>query len=731
MLIAGASDLSFTPGQAQVGRQIRAQITYTDGLGYQEVRESLPTAPVANRNDPATGTVTINGLVNGTASQGQLLLPSHSLADLDGLGEVSYNWFADNVLLSGGGGGNPGAGGGGGGGGGGANPGGSLLLTQAHVGRRLRVEASYTDGFGTLETVSSLPTDPILNVNDAPTGSVSIVGPASVGIALEVAIGLRDPDGLGTTFQYQWLADGLAIDGATAPTLLLTSAQQGRSVAVRVSYVDGYGQLESVTSAGTAPVGLPVVVNATGSAANDLLLGNALADTLRGGLGNDTLQGYTGSDLLIGGDGLDLLIGGDGGDLSLIDLARDHSGAEVRDLGSTGIDELRFAETKTSTLTLYPGDVGLERVVIGTGTGPVAVSTGTIALNLDATLAPNGLTLIGNSGRNLLVGSAFNDQLNGGIGADDLRGGAGNDVYIVDNTGDTITELAGQGLDRVVSSVSYTLGANVEDLELSGNAALAGNGNALANRILGNSGANVIDGAAGLDILNGGEGSDQYLVSAGDHHPGAEFSDTGLTGIDTVLFSSTAASGTLTLQAGDTGIEQVMIGTGSAAALVVRGREALNVNAAAVGNALLLSGNDGNNLLVGTAFADRLQGRLGNDTLTGGAGADSFLFDTAANATSNRDLITDFQPGIDTILLKASLFAGSGAAGTTLAAAVLRAAPGATAGGDANDRIVLNTTTGLLSYDSDGNGRVAAVAFAQLTAGIAPLVTAGDFLIVA
>ncbi|MFN5195396.1 MAG: choice-of-anchor L domain-containing protein, partial [Cyanobacteriota bacterium] len=71
--IAGASGFSFTPGQAQVGRLIRARISYSDGLGYAEATESLPTAPVANINDPATGTVTVNGLTNGTASQGQLL----------------------------------------------------------------------------------------------------------------------------------------------------------------------------------------------------------------------------------------------------------------------------------------------------------------------------------------------------------------------------------------------------------------------------------------------------------------------------------------------------------------------------------------------------------------------------------------------------------------------------------------------------------------------------------
>jgi Ca2+-binding RTX toxin-like protein len=478
-------------------------------------------------------------------------------------------------------------------------------------------------------------------------------------------------------------------------------------------------------------VGLPVVVNLTGGAGADVLLGNALADTLRGGLGDDTLVGYAGADLLVGGDGLDRLLGGEGGDLYLIELARDHQGAEVNDLGSSGIDELRFAETKTSTLTLYAGDRGLERVVIGTGLGATALSSGTISLNIDASAAPNGLTLIGNAGRNQLLGTAFDDVLNGGLLGDDLRGGAGNDVYVIDNAGDAITENPGQGVDLVLSSLSHTLAANVEDLELTGTAANSATGNGLANRLLGTAARNVIDGGAGLDVLNGRDGGDLYLVAAGSDHPGAEFADSGSSGIDEVRFTSSAASDTLILQAADQGIEQVLIGTGVATAPDVRGKGALNVNAAAVLNPLLVSGNDGNNGLVGTAFADRLQGRLGNDTLTGGAGADVFLFDTALNAASNVDQITDFQPGVDKIHLKSTLFRGTGAVGASLAATAFRAGAGLSAGLLATDRILLNTTTGMLSFDADGNGKTGAVAFAKLPSAIASLVSASDFLIIA
>ena len=724
VLIAGANGFSFTPGQAQVGKVIRAKISYLDGYEYAESSESQPTAPVANINDPATGTVTIHGLSNGTALQGQLLSASSVLADLDGLAEASYDWYANDVLLSGGG-GNGGQGGGGGGGGG---IGGTLLLSQAHVGKRIRAVATFTDGFGTVESVSSAATDPILNVNDLPVGSVAIVGPASVGINLQASPTISDRDGVGA-FTYQWRADGVAIAGATASTYLISATDLGKAIAVAVSYVDGYGQLETVLSGSTAPVGQPVVVNATGTAANNLLLGNALNDTLRGGLGDDTLVGYTGSDLLIGGDGSDSLQGGDGGDLYLIELIKDHPFAEVFDLGTSGIDELRLADTKTGTLTVFAGDVGLERVVIGTGTAATALSNGTIALNINAAVAPNALTILGNAGRNQLVGTAFDDVLNGGGGADDLQGGDGNDNYLVDNAADAITELAGRGIDRVRSSVSFRLAANVEDLELTGTSAINGTGNDLVNQILGNAARNVLDGGAAADLLQGGEAGDLYLISAVGDHPQAEFVDTGLSGIDEVRIA--AAAGSFLLFAGDTGIEQVVIGSGTAVTPVTTGRGAVNVNAAAVTNGLLLVGNDGNNAIVGTALADRFQSRLGNDTLTGGSGADTFLFNTTPDAAGNRDVITDYQPGVDRIQLKASIFAGVGTAGTTMAPGVFVAAAGAISGLDANDRIILNTTTGLLSYDGDGSGKRGSIAFAQLPVGIAGLVTAADFQIVA
>ncbi|KAB0494385.1 calcium-binding protein, partial [Pseudomonas lini] len=102
----------------------------------------------------------------------------------------------------------------------------------------------------------------------------------------------------------------------------------------------------------------------------------------------------------------------------------------------------------------------------------------------------------------------------GGLGADTLIGGAGNDTYIVDNLGDVAIEtgtLAGE-IDTVRSSSSYILGANLENLELTGTVNTYGIGNASNNAITGNDGNNQLNGAAGVDTLIGGKGNDDYFL---------------------------------------------------------------------------------------------------------------------------------------------------------------------------------------------------------------------------
>ncbi len=135
------------------------------------------------------------------------------------------------------------------------------------------------------------------------------------------------------------------------------------------------------------------------------------------------------------------------------------------------------------------------------------------------------LNLTGTSGKDTLEGTNFNDTLNGlggndyldgKGGLDSLVGGVGNDTYIVDNVGDIVTELAGEGTDLVKSSVSYQLPDNVENLTLTGNENLTGKGNQLNNKITGNTKNNRLFGYGGNDNLIGGAGNDSLFGGAGN-----------------------------------------------------------------------------------------------------------------------------------------------------------------------------------------------------------------------
>lgn len=242
-------------------------------------------------------------------------------------------------------------------------------------------------------------------------------------------------------------------------------------------------------------------------------------------------------------------------------------------------------------------------------------------------------TLWGGAGNDRLTGNGGNDGLNGGTGADIMDGGAGHDTYFVDVAGDQVIETAGNGSDTVKASISYTLGAAVENLTLTGSAYLSGTGNDLVNTLIGNDGDNLLTGLGGNDTMNGGSGS------------------------------------------------------------------------------------------------DTLVGGLGKDVLTGGTGRDFFVFNTAA-ATANVDTITDFNGSEnDKIQLGKSVYSGFTHTGA-LIADEFYAAAGATSAHDATDRVIYNTATGILYYDADGQGGVAAVQIALMGAVNHPTLIYSDILII-
>ena len=316
--------------------------------------------------------------------------------------------------------------------------------------------------------------------------------------------------------------------------------------------------VENLTLTGTA------VINGTGNTLSNVINGNSKDNTLDGGAGNDTLKGNDGNDTLIGGPGLtvvigpfgptfisdnDTLEGGKGNDTYIMD----YTGDTITENLNEGIDLVK------SSLSSYTLPTNVENLTL-TGVGNI----NGLGNSLD-----NVIT--GNAGINALSGDIGNDTLNGGGGNDVLDGGQGNDTYIADG-GDTISEAAGAGTDRVESSITFSLAAiaNVENLTLTGAANINGTGNSLNNTLVGNSGTNtltgsggndVLIGGAGADILNGGNDDDTFWYDATDVSVAGNRISGG-SGTDTLTFMSSAVQNlNLTTLADDriTGIEQINI----------------------------------------------------------------------------------------------------------------------------------------------------------------------------
>lgn len=313
--------------------------------------------------------------------------------------------------------------------------------------------------------------------------------------------------------------------------------------------------------------------------------------------------------------------------------------------------------------------------------------------------ANQGGMISGTDQADTLVGSSGNDTLDGDLGADSLTGGDGNDIYVVDNAFDSVVETntSTSQIDTVKASVSWTLGANLENLVLTGVSDIDGTGNERRNFITGNIANNVLDGAAGNDSMSGGDGNDTYYVdNTGDtvietnsnpltggidsvHSRLASYTlasnvenlyiDTpdaangtgntldntlfagagnnvldGREGNDTVSFAQALAGVTVTLS---TSAQQNTIGsgldtlknfenlTGSAYADTLTGNSGGNI----------LDGGAGNDTLVGGSGDDRLIGGAGTDNLTGGTGADTYVFGALADMGTGtlRDVINGFK----------------------------------------------------------------------------------------
>lgn len=442
---------------------------------------------------------------------------------------------------------------------------------------------------------------------------------------------------------------------------------------------------------------------------NDSIQGGLGADTLLGGAGNDTINGGDAdiedeaSDSIDGGDGDDLLSGGEGADTILGGIGNDTIFGSDAVFGELGLANDDWIDGGAGN-DLISGDEGSDTILGGAGNDTIFGSSSDFSeFETDGDSIDGGAgadSISGNEGNDTLLGGIGNDTLDGGSGVDALRGGFGNDLYIVDEQGEAV-EFLDQGIDTVESSVSYVLGANLENLTLTGSGNINGTGNALANLLIGNSGNNSFSTVGGgVDTLQGGLGDDTYLVDAMD-----VVIELAGGGIDTVRSSQ---SYTLGLQ-----LEK----------LVLEGTA--DINGTGNGLANTLTGNAGSNILTGG---------LGRDIMTGGLGADFFDFNGLTDsgiAATTRDVITDFEAGtnlttIDRIDLL-TIDANSLIAGDQAFSSVLRTTGQAfTAAGQI--RVTQSGANTLIEINTDGNFATIEMVI-QLTGVAATNINAGDFVL--
>lgn len=408
-----------------------------------------------------------------------------------------------------------------------------------------------------------------------------------------------------------------------------------------------------------------------GTAEDDVIYGRAGNDTLFGWRGHNTVFGEDGNDHLYGGEGVNALYGGEGDDVYFIYDGNDRA----TELG--GYDLIWTAVSynlDTQPKEWAEGWESVERI-------GVMDRSSTYAINLTANRLDNEMW--GNDGVN---------WLDGRWGADLIYGFGGSDTYFVEDIGDRVVEYAGGGdSDRVITTVSYALSDNVEQLTAYPGA-INLTGNDLANEITGNAGSNTINGKGGADLMMGQGGDDYYIVD----NPGDAIIESSGGGWDLVYSSIDYALSD----------------------------DLERLSAADIGrtDALTLVGNARANEIIGNDGANQLSGQGGSDILHGRAGADTFVFSSSIYVSAV-DQLPDFEPGIDKIALDDGEFGGLSRGSLPVDAFVT-----ASSAQDAADRIIYNSATGALLFDADGTGPIAAVQFATVHEGLS--LSASDFLVI-
>ncbi|WP_189836413.1 putative Ig domain-containing protein [Sulfuriferula multivorans] len=458
--------------------------------------------------------------------------------------------------------------------------------------------------------------------------------------------------------------------------------------------------VENLTLTGTT------AINGTGNTLDNVLTGNSANNTLTGGAGNDRLDGGTGSDTMLGGAGNDTYVVNVSTDIVTENASEGTDtvessvtltlAANVENLTLTGTtaingtgNTLANVLTGNSANNTLSGGTGADSMIGGAGNDTYVVDnaldaitenlnegtdlvqssvTYTLAANVDnltltGTTAINGTgntldnVLTGNSAANTLAGGAGNDRLVGGAGADTMQGGTGNDTFVVDVATDIVTENANEGSDTVETGLAYPLGANVENLLLTGTSAINGTGNTLDNILTGNSAVNTLTGGAGNDRLDGKAGADKLLGGTGDDTYVIDIATDAITenlneGTDSVESSVTytlaanlealTLTGTAAINGTDNTLNNLLIGN-----------SAINTLTAGSGNDIL-QGGAGNDILQDSAGTNLFAGGAGNDSLSGASSAELYLggsgTDTLTTGTGTDILAFNRGDGLDTVV---------------------------------------------------------------------------------
>lgn len=354
--------------------------------------------------------------------------------------------------------------------------------------------------------------------------------------------------------------------------------------------------VQSVSAGGRAFYGVEAYANTiTGSSSADVIIGGNEGDKITGARGNDSLTGGLGSDTYFysRGHGHDTII-----NLEKSTGLNFEFGTDVLMLASDiGSDKLVYQRTSRIcsegivrnndlkiTFSGNPSDSitvqdflaveqdtknYLDRIEFSGRVGSsvtyadiaqmlaskpqIAAANGGLFYGLPGfsnTMVGSSVndTMIGGAKSDTLIGGDGDDRLDGGAGDDKLTGGEGNDVYIVDSAFDVVNEGSGQGIDTVMSSVSYSLATQsvpglIENLDLVGNDNINGTGDRWNNRITGNGADNILVGGAGDDTLIGGGGRNAYVFNPGDGRDTIDNTSTDFGRDDILKFTSGLKAG--------------------------------------------------------------------------------------------------------------------------------------------------------------------------------------------